>query len=46
MCCFSQLSLLTEQLANLIRIDPFAVVLPRELALHVLANLALPRGAG
>ncbi|KAJ3487747.1 hypothetical protein NLJ89_g11684 [Agrocybe chaxingu] len=33
MCCFSQLSLLTEQLAHLIRIDPFAV-LPKEVASH------------
>jgi F-box/WD-40 domain protein MET30 len=38
MCCFSQLSLLTEQLVHLIRIDPFTV-LPRELALKVLQNL-------
>ncbi|KAG1756241.1 WD40 repeat-like protein [Suillus paluster] len=38
MCCFSQLSLLTEQLGQLIRIDPFAV-LPRELSLRVLAYL-------
>ena len=38
MCCFSQLSLLTEQLAHLIRIDPF-VVLPREVALKILGYL-------
>ncbi|EIW85279.1 WD40 repeat-like protein [Coniophora puteana RWD-64-598 SS2] len=38
MCCFSQLSLLTEQLGHLIRLDPF-VVLPREVALKVLAHL-------
>ena len=38
MCCFSQLSLLTEQLAHLIRIDPF-VVLPREIALKILGYL-------
>lgn len=38
MCCFSQLSLLTEQLAHLIRIDPFAV-LPREVLLKILGYL-------
>lgn len=38
MCCFSQLSLLTEQLAHLIRIDPFAV-LPREVSLKILGYL-------
>lgn len=38
MCCFSQLSLLTEQLAHLIRIDPF-VVLPREVGLKILSHL-------
>ncbi|KAF9232977.1 WD40 repeat-like protein [Melanogaster broomeanus] len=38
MCCFSQLSLLTEQLGHLIRIDPFTV-LPREVSLKVLAYL-------
>lgn len=38
MCCFSQLSLLTEQLAHLIRIDPFSV-LPREVGLKVLGYL-------
>lgn len=38
MCCFSQLSLLTEQLGQLIRIDPFGV-LPREVSLKVLAHL-------
>jgi F-box and WD-40 domain protein MET30 len=38
MCCFSQLSLLTEQLAHLIRIDPF-VILPREISLKILGHL-------
>ncbi|KAJ2917651.1 hypothetical protein MD484_g2785, partial [Candolleomyces efflorescens] len=38
MCCFSQLSLLTEQLSHLIRIDPFAV-LPREIAMTILGHL-------
>ncbi|KAI1788443.1 WD40 repeat-like protein [Ganoderma leucocontextum] len=38
MCCFSQLSLLTEQLAHLIRIDPFAI-LPREVLLKILGYL-------
>ncbi|KAJ7219042.1 WD40-repeat-containing domain protein [Mycena pura] len=38
MCCFSQLSLLTEQLAHIIRIDPFAI-LPREVSLKVLMYL-------
>lgn len=38
MCCFSQLSLLTEQLGQLIRIDPFTA-LPREVSLRVLACL-------
>ncbi|KAF8163015.1 WD40-repeat-containing domain protein [Crassisporium funariophilum] len=38
MCCFSQLSLLTEQLAHLIRIDPFTV-LPREVSLKILGYL-------
>lgn len=38
MCCFSQLSLLTEQLSHLIRIDPFSV-LPREVSLRVLGYL-------
>ncbi|PFH52350.1 hypothetical protein AMATHDRAFT_56818, partial [Amanita thiersii Skay4041] len=38
MCCFSQLSLLTEQLTHLIRIDPF-VVLPREISLRILSYL-------
>ncbi|KAJ8581764.1 F-box domain-containing protein, partial [Rhizopogon salebrosus TDB-379] len=36
--CFSQLSLLTGQLGQLIRIDPFSV-LPCELSLKVLAHL-------
>jgi F-box/WD-40 domain protein MET30 len=38
MCCFSQLSLLAEQLGQLICIDPFGV-LPREVSLKVLAHL-------
>ncbi|KAI0781298.1 quinon protein alcohol dehydrogenase-like superfamily [Trametes elegans] len=38
MCCFSQLSLLTEQLAQLIRIDPFAIF-PREVSLKILGYL-------
>ncbi|KAF8502441.1 WD40-repeat-containing domain protein [Gautieria morchelliformis] len=38
MCCFSQLSLLTEQLQHLIRLDPFHVF-PREVALKVLQSL-------
>ena len=38
MCCFSQLSLLTEQLSHLIRIDPF-VVLPGEISLKILTLL-------
>lgn len=38
MCCFSQLSLLTEQLAHLIRIDPF-VIFPREISLKILGYL-------
>ncbi|KAJ6546434.1 quinon protein alcohol dehydrogenase-like superfamily [Mycena vulgaris] len=38
MCCFSQLSLLTEQLAHIIRIDPFAI-LPREVSLKILGYL-------
>ncbi|KAI0710453.1 WD40 repeat-like protein [Cerioporus squamosus] len=38
MCCFSQLSLLTEQLSHLIRIDPFAI-LPREVCLKILGYL-------
>lgn len=38
MCCFSQLSLLTEQLAHIIRIDPFAI-LPREVCLKILGYL-------
>ncbi|KAI6167120.1 WD40 repeat-like protein [Pisolithus thermaeus] len=38
MCCFSQLSLLTEQLSQLIRIDPFTV-LPREISLKILTYL-------
>ncbi|KAL6307900.1 WD40-repeat-containing domain protein, partial [Sparassis latifolia] len=38
MCCFSQLSLLSDQLAQLIRLDPFAVV-PREVSLKILGYL-------
>ncbi|KAH9042989.1 WD40 repeat-like protein [Lactarius hengduanensis] len=38
MCCFSQLSLLTDSLSHLIRIDPFTVF-PREVTLKVLAYL-------
>ncbi|KAF7359518.1 hypothetical protein MSAN_01294800 [Mycena sanguinolenta] len=38
MCCFSQLSLLAEQLAHIIRIDPFAIF-PREVSLKILAHL-------
>ncbi|KZT66705.1 WD40 repeat-like protein [Daedalea quercina L-15889] len=38
MCCFSQLSLLSDQLAHLIRLDPFAVV-PREVSLKILGYL-------
>lgn len=38
MCCFSQLSLLSEQLIHLIRIDPFTV-LPREICLQILKHL-------
>ncbi|KIJ29891.1 hypothetical protein M422DRAFT_268674, partial [Sphaerobolus stellatus SS14] len=38
MCCFSQLSLLTDQLQHLIRLDPF-LVLPREVSLQILKNL-------
>lgn len=38
MCCFSQLSLLSEQLQQLIRIDPFTV-LPTEAALKILGYL-------
>ncbi|TFK55296.1 WD40 repeat-like protein [Heliocybe sulcata] len=38
MCCFSQLSFLTEELNHLIRIDPFSVF-PREVSLKVLGYL-------
>ncbi|KAK7023724.1 quinon protein alcohol dehydrogenase-like superfamily [Favolaschia claudopus] len=38
MCCFSQLSLLAEQLAHIIRIDPFSIF-PREVSLKILAYL-------
>jgi F-box/WD-40 domain protein MET30 len=38
MCCFSQLSLLSQELHNIIRIDPFSVF-PPEISLRILANL-------
>lgn len=38
MCCFSQLSLLTEHLSHLIRIDPLSI-LPREISLKILSHL-------
>ncbi|KAG9118959.1 hypothetical protein FRC07_006254 [Ceratobasidium sp. 392] len=38
MCCFSQLSMLSEQLSVLIRIDPFLLI-PREVALTILGHL-------
>jgi F-box/WD-40 domain protein MET30 len=38
MCCFSQLSLLSQELENIIRIDPFTV-LPEEISLRILAYL-------
>ncbi|KAG8749415.1 hypothetical protein FRC12_013430, partial [Ceratobasidium sp. 428] len=38
MCCFSQLSMLSEQLSTLIRIDPFLLI-PREVALTILGHL-------
>lgn len=38
MCCFSQLSLLSEQLAHLIRLDPFSA-LPLEVSLKILGYL-------
>jgi F-box/WD-40 domain protein MET30 len=38
MCCFSQLSMLSEQLSQLARIDPF-LLLPREVALTILGHL-------
>ncbi|KAH8102852.1 WD40-repeat-containing domain protein [Cristinia sonorae] len=38
MCCFSQLSLLSDQLSYLIRLDPFTV-LPREISLKILKYL-------
>ncbi|KAF8610191.1 WD40 repeat-like protein [Ceratobasidium sp. AG-I] len=38
MCCFSQLSMLSEQLSTLIRIDPFLLI-PREVALKILGHL-------
>ncbi|KAL5529420.1 hypothetical protein ACEPAG_5405 [Sanghuangporus baumii] len=38
MCCFSQLSMISEHLRTLIRLDPFSV-LPREICLKVLQYL-------
>ncbi|THH08539.1 hypothetical protein EW145_g2640 [Phellinidium pouzarii] len=38
MCCFSQLSMLSDQMHSLIRLNPFAV-LPREVSLKVLGYL-------
>ncbi|CUA74962.1 putative E3 ubiquitin ligase complex SCF subunit sconB [Rhizoctonia solani] len=38
MCCFSELSILSEQLTTLIRIDPF-LLLPREVCLKILGHL-------
>lgn len=38
MCCFSQLSMLSEQLKDINRVDPFSV-LPREVAFKVLGYL-------
>ncbi|KAF9792465.1 WD40-repeat-containing domain protein [Thelephora terrestris] len=38
MCCFSQLSLLADQLSHIIRIDPFSI-LPHEVSLRVLTYL-------
>ena len=38
MCCFSQLSLLVDQLSYIIRIDPFSI-LPHEVSLRVLTYL-------
>ncbi|PVF98923.1 WD40 repeat-like protein [Serendipita vermifera] len=38
MCCFSQLSLLSQELENIIRIDPFTV-LPEEISLRILKYL-------
>jgi WD40 repeat protein len=38
MCCFSQLSLLSQELALAIRIDPFTL-LPREISLKILGHL-------
>ncbi|KAI0665826.1 hypothetical protein C8Q78DRAFT_1083679 [Trametes maxima] len=37
-CCFSQLSFLTEQLVQLICVDPFAIS-PREVSLKILGHL-------
>jgi F-box/WD-40 domain protein MET30 len=38
MCCFSQLSFLTQELDNIIRVDPF-IVLPSEIAMKILNHL-------
>ncbi|KAG8821990.1 hypothetical protein FRC17_009689 [Serendipita sp. 399] len=38
MCCFSQLSLLSNELSNIIRLDPFSVF-PPEISLRILAYL-------
>ena len=38
MCCFSQLSFLTQELDNIIRVDPF-LVLPSEIAMKILNHL-------
>ncbi|KAG8831834.1 hypothetical protein FRC18_005874 [Serendipita sp. 400] len=38
MCCFSQLSLLSNELQNIIRLDPFSVF-PHEISLRILACL-------
>lgn len=38
MCCFSQLSLLSQELHNIIRLDPFTVF-PSEISLRILGHL-------
>ena len=38
MCCFSQLSLLSQELHNIIRLDPFTVF-PAEISLRILGHL-------
>jgi F-box/WD-40 domain protein MET30 len=45
MCCFSQLSLLVDQLSYIIRIDPFSV-LPHEVSLRVLTTSTPLHSAG